>query len=51
MTYTLKHRHLREGEFWCEIPAFAKVSQNEFLDYKWQIKNIELFVDGGMAQI
>lgn len=37
--YTLKHRELQEGEFWRKIPAFAKVSQDEFLDYKWQIKN------------
>ncbi|WP_414587538.1 KamA family radical SAM protein [Scytonema sp. PCC 10023] len=37
--YTLEHRELQEGEFWREIPVFAKVSQNEFLDYKWQIKN------------
>jgi hypothetical protein len=37
--YNLKHRELQEGEFWREIPAFAKVSQDEFLDYKWQIKN------------
>jgi lysine 2,3-aminomutase len=37
--YTLEHRELREGEFWREIPAFAKVSQDEFRDYKWQIKN------------
>jgi hypothetical protein len=35
----LEHRELREDEFWREIPAFAKVSQDEFLDYKWQIKN------------
>ncbi|MDF5732791.1 MAG: KamA family radical SAM protein [Rhizonema sp. PD38] len=37
--YTQEYRELREGEFWREIPAFAKVSQDEFLDYKWQIKN------------
>lgn len=28
-----------EDEFWRKIPAFAKVSQAEFLDYKWQIKH------------
>jgi len=34
-----KHRELQQGEFWCKIPAYAKVSQDEFLDYKWQTKN------------
>lgn len=37
--YTLKHRELQEGEFWRKIPAFAQVSQDEFFNYKWQIKN------------
>ncbi|RAL22222.1 KamA family radical SAM protein [Lujinxingia litoralis] len=35
----LEHRNLRGGEFWREIPAFANVSEEEFLDYKWQMKN------------
>ena len=35
----LLHRQLRSGDFWREIPAFAEVSREEFLDYKWQIKN------------
>ncbi|HLP87990.1 MAG TPA: KamA family radical SAM protein [Nostocaceae cyanobacterium] len=37
--YTLKHRELQEGEFWRKIPAFTQVSQDEFFNYKWQIKN------------
>jgi lysine 2,3-aminomutase len=35
----LEYRKLQQGEFWRKIPAFAKVLQDEFLDYKWQIKN------------
>ncbi len=35
----LAHRDLKGGEFWREVPAFANVSEEEFLDYKWQMKN------------
>lgn len=37
--YSLKHRELQEGDFWRKVPALFQVSQEEFLDYKWQIKN------------
>ncbi|MFU8807027.1 MAG: KamA family radical SAM protein [Bradymonadaceae bacterium] len=36
---SLKHRELRTDEFWRAIPAFADVDAEEFLDYKWQMKN------------
>ena len=36
---SLAHRELKGGEFWRKIPAFADVSEAEFLDYKWQMKN------------
>jgi lysine 2,3-aminomutase len=36
---TLVHRHLLEGPFWQRIPAYAAVSEAEFLDHRWQAKN------------
>src|SRR5688572_3887524 len=35
----LAHRDLLTGEFWRRIPAYAQVSEAEFLDHKWQAKN------------
>ena len=35
---TLRHRDLLEGDFWRRIPAYAGVSEAEFLDHKWQMK-------------
>ncbi len=35
----LEHRNLRSDEFWRGIPAFSDVTEEEFLDYKWQMKN------------
>ena len=35
----LQHRHLREGEFWREIPAYKEVDEAAFLDHIWQGKN------------
>ena len=35
----LVHRDLKDGPFWKQIPAFADASEEEFLDYKWQMKN------------
>ncbi|MEB3203321.1 MAG: KamA family radical SAM protein [Candidatus Sericytochromatia bacterium] len=35
----LQHRHLREGEFWREIPAYKEVDEATFLDHIWQGKN------------
>jgi hypothetical protein len=36
---TLVHTRLREGPFWRKIPAYAEVSEAEFLDHKWQAKH------------
>ena len=36
---TLTHRQLREGPFWRKIPAYAEVTEAEFLDHKWQAKH------------
>jgi lysine 2,3-aminomutase len=33
------HRDLLGGDFWRRIPAYAGVSEAEFLDHKWQAKN------------
>lgn len=35
---TLWHRDLLEGEFWRRIPAYAQVTEEMFLDHKWQMK-------------
>ena len=35
----LRHRELRDDEFWRHIPAFADVDRAQFLDYRWQMKN------------
>ncbi len=35
----LRHRELREDEFWRTIPAFAHVDRETFLDAKWQMKH------------
>jgi lysine 2,3-aminomutase len=36
---TLKHRELLDGPFWRHIPAYAEVTEAEFLDHKWQAKH------------
>jgi lysine 2,3-aminomutase len=36
---TLVHRELLTGEFWRRIPAYAEVSEAEFLDHRWQAKH------------
>src|SRR5437868_8611052 len=36
---TLTHRQLREGPFWRTIPAYAEVTEAEFLDHRWQAKH------------
>ena len=36
---TLLHRRLVEGPFWQKIPAYAGISEAEFLDHKWQAKS------------
>jgi len=36
---SLAHRELLGGEFWRRIPAYANISEAEFLDHKWQAKH------------
>jgi lysine 2,3-aminomutase len=36
---SLAHRELLAGEFWRRVPAYANVSEAEFLDHKWQAKH------------
>jgi lysine 2,3-aminomutase len=36
---TLTHRTLLDGAFWQRIPAYAEVSEAEFLDHRWQAKH------------
>src|SRR3954466_1250493 len=35
----LAHRELLGGEFWRRVPAYANVTEAEFLDHKWQAKH------------
>src|SRR5204863_3116489 len=36
---TLVHADLLRGEFWRRIPAYAEVSEKEFLDHRFQAKH------------
>src|SRR5262245_58092165 len=36
---SLLHRSFVEGPFWQKIPAYAKVSEEQFLDHRWQAKS------------
>ena len=36
---TLVHRELLSGPFWQRIPAYASISEAEFLDHRWQAKH------------
>ena len=36
---TLVHKQLLRGAFWQKIPAYANVTEAEFLDHKWQAKH------------
>src|SRR5215831_19576323 len=36
---TLTHRELLGGPFWQKIPAYAGISEAEFLDHRWQAKH------------
>ncbi len=36
---TLTHRQLLGGEFWRRIPAYADVTEEQFLDHNWQSKH------------
>ena len=35
----LAHKRLLSGPFWQRIPAYAQISEGEFLDHKWQSKH------------
>lgn len=48
---TLEHRHLLEGDFWRRIPAYAGVSEAEFLDHRWQMKQTITRVDKLLAAL
>src|SRR5688572_27610771 len=36
---TLHHRELLRGPFWQKIPAYASVTEAQFLDHRWQSKH------------
>ncbi len=36
---TLAHRDLLRGSFWQRIPAYERVTEDQFLDHTWQAKN------------
>src|SRR3954463_7909817 len=36
---TLVHKQVLRGAFWQKIPAYANVTETEFLDHKWQAKH------------
>jgi len=36
---SLVHRSFLSGPFWQKIPAYASVSEEQFLDHKWQAKS------------
>jgi lysine 2,3-aminomutase len=36
---TLVHRSFLEGPFWQRIPAYAQISEEQFLDHRWQAKS------------
>jgi lysine 2,3-aminomutase len=36
---TLAYRELLRGPFWQRIPAYANVTESQFLDHAWQAKN------------
>jgi lysine 2,3-aminomutase len=48
---TLRHRNLLEGDFWRRIPAYAGVSEADFLDHKWQMKQTITRVDKLLAAL
>lgn len=42
---SLVHRQLLDGPFWHAIPAYAEVSEREFLDHTWQARHTITNVD------
>ncbi len=39
LTRQLRHRDLREGEFWKAIPVWSEIPTDTFLDHRWQGRN------------
>lgn len=35
---TLAHQRLLEGDFWRRIPAYKSITEEQFLDHRWQMK-------------
>jgi lysine 2,3-aminomutase len=48
---TLVHKQVLRGPFWQKIPAYANVSETEFLDHKWQAKHTITNVQKLMAAL
>jgi len=48
---SLSHRHLLEGDFWRQIPAYRDVTEEEFLDHKWQMKQTITRIDKLLAAL
>jgi lysine 2,3-aminomutase len=36
---TLTHKQMLRGEFWRRVPAYQDVTEEQFLDHKWQAKH------------
>ena len=36
---TLTHRNMLRGPFWRRVPAYAEVTDEQFLDHRWQAKH------------
>jgi lysine 2,3-aminomutase len=48
---TMAHRNLLQGEFWRRIPAYADVTEEQFLDHNWQAKSSITRVDKLLAAL
>lgn len=48
---TMAHRNLLQGEFWRRIPAYAGVTEEQFLDHNWQAKSSVTRVDKLLAAV
>ncbi len=48
---SLNHQQLLGGEFWRKIPAYAEVTEAQFLDHNWQAKNSITRVDKLLAAV
>jgi lysine 2,3-aminomutase len=48
---TLEYRNLRGGDFWRRIPAYAEVTEAQFLDHAWQAKHSITRIDKLLAAL